>query len=230
MRGILFGTGIGPGDPELITLKAIRLIRENDTIAVPGEKPQESVAYKIAVQAVPELAEKELVAVPMPMTKDTKMLEENHRRGAEKIEELLEAGKNVVFLTLGDPTVYATYLYVHRRVQKDGYDAKIISGVTSFCAAAASLSEGLVENSEELHVIPASYQIEEALKLPGTKVLMKAGRQMPAVKQFLKENDCPAVMVENCGMDNEQKYFSAEEIPDHASYYSLIIVKEKREN
>lgn len=228
MRGILFGTGIGPGDPELMTVKAVRLIRGNHTIAVPGEKPQESIAYKIAVQAVPELAEKELVAIPMPMTKDAKMLEENHRRGAEKIEKLLEVGKNVVFLTLGDPTVYATYLYIHRQVKKDGFDARIISGVPSFCAAAASLSEGLVENSEELHVIPASYQIEEALKLPGTKVLMKAGRQMPTVKQFLKKNGCQAVMVENCGMGTEQKYFSTDEIPDHASYYSLIIVKEKR--
>ena len=124
MTGILFGTGIGPGDPELMTLKAVRLIRENDTIAVPGEKPEESIAYQIAVQAVPELAEKELVAIPMPMTKNAKELEENHRRGAEKIEELLDAGKNVVFLTLGDPTVYSTYLYVHRRVLEDGYDAR----------------------------------------------------------------------------------------------------------
>ena len=228
MTGILFGTGIGPGDPELMTLKAVRLIRENDTIAVPGEKPEESIAYQIAVQAVPELAEKELVAIPMPMTKNAKELKENHRRGAEKIEELLDAGKNVVFLTLGDPTVYSTYLYVHRRVLEDGYDARIVSGVTSFCAAAASLSEGLVENSEELHVIPASYQIEDALEISGTKVLMKAGKKMPAVKQFLKEKNCRAVMVENCGMDTEQKYFSAEEIPDQASYYSLIIVKEKR--
>lgn len=228
MTGILFGTGIGPGDPELMTLKTVRLIRENDTIAVPGEKPEESIAYQIAVQAVPELAEKELVAIPMPMTKNAKELEENHRRGAEKIEELLDAGKNVVFLTLGDPTVYSTYLYVHRWVLEDGYDARIVSGVTSFCAAAASLSEGLVENSEELHVIPASYQIEDALELSGTKVLMKAGKKMSAVKQFLKEKNCRAVMIENCGMDTEQKYFSAEEIPDQASYYSLIIVKEKR--
>ena len=90
MTGILFGTGIGPGDPELMTLKAVRLIRENDTIAVPGEKPEESIAYQIAVQAVPELAEKELVAIPMPMTKNAKELEENHRRGAEKIEVVIQ--------------------------------------------------------------------------------------------------------------------------------------------
>ena len=74
--------------------------------------------------------------------------------------------------------MYSTYLYVHRWVLEDGYDARIVSGVTSFCAAAASLSEGLVENSEELHVIPASYQIEDALELSGTKVLMKAGKKI----------------------------------------------------
>ena len=87
MTGILFGTGIGPGDPELMTLKAVRLIRENDTIAVPGEKPEESIAYQIAVQAVPELAEKELVAIPMPMTKNSKELEENHQIGRASCRE-----------------------------------------------------------------------------------------------------------------------------------------------
>ena len=69
-RGIAYGVGVGPGDPELMTLKACRLIRENDVIAVPGKVPQDAVAYKIAVQAVPELAEKELIPVYMPMVKD----------------------------------------------------------------------------------------------------------------------------------------------------------------
>ena len=85
-----------------------------------------------------------------------------------------------------------------------------------------------MENQEELHVIPASYEIEEGLKMAGTKVLMKAGRKIPYVKQVIKEQNLNLTMVENCGMDTEQKYFSAEEIPDQASYYSLIIVKEKR--
>lgn len=228
MRGTLFGVGIGPGDPELMTIKAVRLIQANHIIAVPGENPEESVAYKIAVQAVPELAEKELMAIPMPMTKDVEILEKSHRAGAEKIEKSLDNGENVVFLTLGDPTVYSTYLYVHQKVSEDGYPAEIVSGVTSFCAAAASLSEGLVENSEELHVIPASYQVEEALKLSGTKVLMKAGKNMAAVREYLKKSNCSAVMVENCGMETEKRYYSAEEIPETPSYYSLVIVKEKR--
>lgn len=230
MRGTLYGLGIGPGDPELLTLKAVRLIRENEIIAVPGEEAKETVAYKIAVQAVPELREKELLAVSMPMTKDAKVLEENHDKAAKKVMEYLDKGKNVVFLTLGDPTVYSTYLYVHKRVADAGYGTEIISGITSFCAVSARMNMGLVERSEPLHVIPASYQIEEALKLPGTKVLMKAGRQMGKVKEQLKKMDADVVMVENCGMENEEVYRNADEIPESAGYYSLIIVKDKGEN
>lgn len=85
----------------------------------------------------------------------------------------------------------------------------------------------LAENRQELHILPASYQIEKGLKLPGTKVLMKAGRKMADVKQILMEKGLDAEMVENCGMENEKVYLSAEEIPEQAGYYSLLIVKEK---
>ena len=226
MPGTLYGLGIGPGDPELLTLKAVRLMRENEVIALPGEMPQETVAYKIAVQAVPELAEKELTALPMPMTKDPKVQEETHTHAADIVENFLKNGKNVVFLTLGDPTVYSTYLYVHKKILERGLKAEIVSGITSFCAVAARLNMGLVEKAEPLHVIPASYQIEEALKLPGTKVLMKAGKKMKEVKATLQEIGAQAVMIENCGMPDEKIYANAEEIPENAGYYSLIIVKE----
>lgn len=228
MAGILYGLGIGPGDPELLTLKAVRLIQENEVIALPGKNPRETVAYRIAVQAVPQLTQKELISVEMPMTKDMQRLEESHQEAARQLEAYLRQGKNVVFLTLGDPTVYSTYLYVHSRLLKKGYQAEIVSGITSFCAVAARLNTGLVEKAEELHVIPASYQIQEALDMPGTKVLMKAGRQMAKVKELLKERGFEAMMVENCGMENEKVYRSLDEIPDDAGYYSLIIVKEKR--
>ncbi len=227
MAGKLYGLGVGPGDPELLTLKALRIIQESDVIAVPGKVPMETIAYKIVVQAYPGLAEKELLPIDMPMTKDPALLEESHQAGAQKIADFLEAGKQVAFLTLGDTTVYSTYLYVHSRVLEMGYEVEIVSGITSFCAVAARLNIGLVEKAEPLHVIPASYQIEEALKLPGTKVLMKAGKQMHAVKKQLKELDAEVVMIENCGMENEKIFRGADEIPEDAGYYSLIIVKEK---
>lgn len=101
MRGILYGVGVGPGDPELMTLKAVRMIRENEVIAVPGADVRETVAYKIAVQAVPELADKELLPIYMPMTHDKEELERNHEKGAKALEAVLDTGKNVVFLTTG---------------------------------------------------------------------------------------------------------------------------------
>ena len=227
MAGKLYGLGVGPGDPELLTLKALRMIQESDVIAVPGRVPQETIAYKIVVQAYPEQAQKELLPIEMPMTKDADLLEKSHQEGADKIAALLDTGKQVAFLTLGDTTVYSTYLYVHSRVQDMGYEVEIVSGITSFCAVAARLNMGLVEKAEPLHVIPASYQIEEALKLPGTKVLMKAGKQMHEVKRQLKELNANVVMIENCGMENEKIFRGADEIPEDAGYYSLIIVKEK---
>lgn len=228
MRGILYGVGIGPGDPELLTLKAVRLIQENEIIALPGEDPKATVAYKIAVQAVPELEEKQLLALPMLMTKNQALLDENYDRVAGTVASYLEKGKNVVFLTLGDPTVYSTYMYVHHRIADKGYETEIVSGITSFCAVAARLNTSLVERSEPLHVIPASYQIEDALKLPGTKVLMKAGKQMGKVREQVKDYGDRAVMIENCGMPDERIYASGAEIPESASYYSLIIIKEEK--
>lgn len=224
----LYGVGVGPGDPELLTLKAMRVIRESDVIAVPGKEAQNTVAYQIVVQAYPQLSDKEFLALPMPMTKDPDKLEASHDAAAELISAQLEAGRQVAFLTLGDPTVYSTYLYVHKRVVAAGYQAEIISGITSFCAVAARLNQGLVEKAEPLHVIPASYQIEDALQLSGTKVLMKSGKQIGNVKRILQERDADAVMIENCGMPEEKIYYGVDAIPENAGYYSLIIVKEKK--
>lgn len=230
MSGTLYGIGVGPGDPELLTLKAVRLIRESHVIAVPGPVKEETVAYRIVKQAVPELDRKECIEVDMPMTKDKEKLEQSHIKGARQVIGHLKKGEDVAFLTLGDPTVYSTCLYIHQKVKEAGYPVEIVSGITSFCAVAARLNEGLVEKAEMLHVIPSSYQISEALKLPGTKVLMKAGKKMPQVRQQLLQSGCHVTMIENCGMPGERIYHGAGEIPADAGYYSLLIVKDKKES
>ncbi|MBQ2640528.1 MAG: precorrin-2 C(20)-methyltransferase, partial [Lachnospiraceae bacterium] len=112
MRGKAYGVGVGPGDPELMTLKAVRLIRESDVIAFPGKSAEESVAYRIARGAVPEIAEKTLVPVYMPMIRDREKIADLHRAGAGLLEEYLDRGQNVVYLTLGDSTVYCTFSYL----------------------------------------------------------------------------------------------------------------------
>lgn len=227
MKGKAYGVGVGPGDPELMTLKAVRLIRENEVIAVPSKNARESVAYKIALGAVPEIADKTLVPVYMPMVRDREKLAQEHQRGAKLLEEYLDQGKNVVYLTLGDSTVYCTFSYLQHILEDDGYEVELVSGITSFCAAAARLNISLTEWNEPLHVIPASHKTDHPLDQHGTYVLMKSASRMKEVKELLIASGRQVGCVENCGMENEKVYHSAEEIPDDAGYFSLLIAREK---
>ncbi len=228
MNGILYGVGVGPGDPELMTLKAVRMIRENQIIAVPGADAKDTVAYQIAVQAVPELAEKHLLPIYMPMTHDLEEQYRNHEKGAATIESYLKEGKNVVFLTLGDPTIYSTFSYLQKRVKDHGYQTVLVSGIPSFCATAARMDMSLAEWNEQLHILPAVHKLDSKLEQSGNYVLMKSGKKMKQVKDILRESCRDVVMVENCGMEDERIYNSVDEIPDDAGYYSLIIAKEHK--
>ena len=109
-----------------------------------------------------------------------------------------------------------------------GYKAEIVSGITSFSAAAARLGISLCEWSEPLHIIPALHRTKEALDLPGNYVLMKSGTKMAEIKELLAASGRDVMMVENCGMPDEKVYRSVDEIPDDAGYFSLIIAKERK--
>lgn len=248
MCGILYGIGTGPGDPELMTIKAVRTIQSCDVIAIPvssalnepkfcpaGQQgawemqlKKACVAYRIAVENVPELDKKDMYYAPMPMIRDAQKLKKIHDAVAEKLIALLKEGHKIGFLTIGDPTVYSTYLYLHRRVLAQGLQAQIINGVPSFCAAAARLNTGLVENRQQLHVIPASYDVEEAMALEGTKVFMKAGKRMPQLKSAVQKQEQKLKMVENCGLPDEHIYLSPEQMPEQSSYYSIVIMQEEK--
>ena len=225
MRGTAYGVGVGPGDPELMTLKAVRMIRENDLFAVPGKDPKQSVAYKIAVQAVPELADKEIISIYMPMVKSRELIEAEHKKGAKLLESYLDQGRNVVYLTLGDPTVYCTFSYLQHILEEDGYTVELISGITSFCAAAARLNLPLGEWDEQIHIIPAVHKTEALPEEAGNYVLMKSASHMKEVKEALRKSGRSVQAVENCTLPGEKVYRSLEEIPDDAGYFSLIIAK-----
>ena len=227
MKGTAYGVGVGPGDPEYMTLKAIRLIKENDVIAVPGKVAKDAVAYKIAAAAVPELAEKELVPIYMPMVKDRELIDAEHKKAAKLVESYLDQGRNVVYITLGDSTIYCTFSYIQHYLEADGYPVELVAGIPSFCAAAARLNTPLTEWDEPLHVLPAVHKLEDDLALGGNYVLMKSASQMSKVKDMLRRSGRKAVMAENCTMENEKLYHSIDEIPDDAGYFSLIIAKEK---
>ncbi|MBR6115498.1 MAG: precorrin-2 C(20)-methyltransferase [Oscillospiraceae bacterium] len=226
MKGIAYGVGVGPGDPEYMTLKAARLIRENDVIAVPGKVAKDAVAYKIAAAVVPEIADKELVPVYMPMIKDRELIDAEHKKAARLLESYLDQGRNVVYITLGDSTIYCTFSYIQHYLEADGYTVELVAGIPSFCAAAARLNTPLTEWDEPLHILPAVHKLEDDLAFGGNYVLMKSASQMAKVKDMLRRSGRRAVMAENCTMDNEKLYYSIDEIPDDAGYFSLIIAKE----
>jgi precorrin-2/cobalt-factor-2 C20-methyltransferase len=225
MKGKLYGVGVGPGEPELITLKALRIIEQTEVLAVPDTGREGSIALDIASKAA-DVSGKEILFLSMPMTKDLGKLAESHDDAANAVACKLDAGDDVAFLTLGDPTVYSTYMYVHKRVAAAGYETAIINGVPSFCAAAASLGIPLCEGPQALHLIPATYQFEDYLHLPGTKVLMKPGKALDGLRGKLRGEGKleKAVMVERCGMEGERIYWDLDEIDDEKSYFSIIIV------
>lgn len=226
MSGILYGVGVGPGDPKLMTYLAVETIQNCPVIAVPAEGKGNAVAYQIASGIVEGIDEKECLNLSTPMTKDRKVLDAAYELAAEQIIAKLQEGKDVACLTLGDPTIYSTYIYIHRIVKARGFETQIVNGIPSFCAVSAKLGDSLVDRAEQLHVVPSTYDIEDALELPGTKVLMKAASKMGVVKKTLADKGLKGSMIENCGMPGEHIYRGVEEIPDQASYYSVIVVKE----
>lgn len=227
MTGTLYGVGVGSGDPKLMTYLAVETIEKCTTIAVPAQSREQAVSYQIARQMIPELQQKPCLNLYVPMTKHKETLENTYQQASERVIAELEQGHDVAYLTLGDPTIYCTYIYLHRLVKEKGYRAEIINGIPSFCAVSARLSDSLVDRSEQLHIIPSTYDIEDALKLKGTKVLMKAASKMPAVKAKLKEHGLQATMVENCGMEQERVYDTVRDIPDSAGYFSVVVVRDK---
>lgn len=228
-KGILYGVGVGPGDPELITVKAVRILQECDVVAVPQTGEGEKTAWNIAR---PYIADKPVLSCDMPMTRDAAIRAACHDKAANAISALLEQGKTVVFLTLGDSTIYSTYGYIHQRILQRGYEARFIPGVPSFCAAAAATGQALCEDGEMLHIIPASHATTETgLDLPGSKVLMKAGKELLAVRDKLQQRGqlTNAVLVERCGMAGERIWRDWSTLHEPTGYFSVVLVKEQQQ-
>lgn len=224
MRGILYGVGVGPGDKKLLTLLAVETLQKADIIAAP-----DTGGEKTALNIVAEyISGKKIMYLSMPMTRDAAILRESHKNCTEQICAELEKGLNLAFITLGDPTIYSTYMYIHRLVVEKGYSAEIINGIPSFCAAAAKLKISLCDGKEALHIIPASYEgVDELLCLNGNKVLMKSGKSILNIKEKLEEHNLlgNSKMVECCFMENEKIYDSLRDLNGDSSYFSIIIVK-----
>lgn len=232
MSGILYGIGVGPGDPEMLTLKAVRAIKEADVICLPKADKYECRAFQIALPAVPELKYKKTVSFDFEMTRDEDALAQMHETFYGKYKQLLMEGYSLAFLTIGDPTVYSTFGYIMKLAKKDGIEVEIINGITSFCGSAAAAGTLLSEKNENIHIISGQGNLEDELKLSGTKIIMKSGGNISQIKEFLlekeKTEDVEIFAVIDCGMETEQIFKGAIMIPDDSKYMMTIIVKDKR--
>lgn len=231
-KGVLYGVGVGPGDPELMTLKAVRVIEEADLIVLPAKNRENCYAYRIAKETVPEIAGKMILCKEFPMIKDRKRLYEVMDGIYEELAVYLLKGQNVALLTIGDPSVYSTYMAIHRRAAADGFGTEMISGVTSFCAVAARLGIPLGEGGEQIHILPGTYDIEQTRHMPGTRIYMKSGSKLSELKKFLaeesKEHALTIYSVSNCGLENEQVSVGLEQMDTDSGYLTVVIVKEEK--
>ena len=222
----LYCIGTGPGDPELLTLKAVRLLKNADRIAVVGRNPQKSLAYRIAVQAVPELAEKELTGLDLPMIRDREILEKKRREAADVLASLADGAARAAVLTLGDPSIYCSISYLQPYLAARGVILHYVSGVPSFCAAAAAWRAPLALEDEELRILPGLYE-KELPEFNGTYVLMKSGRNYRELRESLEGGDRELYLAENCGLPGEKLVCPPEELPEEAGYLSVLMARKR---
>ena len=239
-RGTFYGIGVGPGDPELITVKALKIIKSSPIIAAPRTGNGDMVALDIVwrtgiLSESAEIAEefdKKILAMDLTMDKDPAKRKENYRKNAEAAASYLDNGQDVAMVTLGDVSLYSTVHYIADELISRGYEIIMVPGVPSFSAAAASLAIPLAEMDAPVHIIPSvRNNSDDYLDLPGTKVLMKAGRHLHRTLDELDRRgllDVTSLAV-NCGMDDEiliKKLGDDEPLPDKTGYFTTVIVRD----
>ena len=228
-KGVLYGVGVGPGDPELLTMKAVRVMQSCPVIAAPQTKSGEMLALDIVRQAA-TLEGKTILPLFFTMARDKSQQHDAHEAAADAIAEHLKAGRDVAMLNLGDVSIYATFGYIMDILKERGYESVMIPGVPSFCAAAARLNATLVSWGSPLHVIPVGKApVKPLLDQPGGKVLMKAGTSLPELVEALRSTGQlhRAALVEDCGLPGERVWTDLEQIPEDVGYFATVIVKEK---
>jgi len=222
-QGILYGVSVGPGDPELITLKALKILKDCAVIAAPRTHGAKTVALDIARQAA-DLSGKEILYLEHRMVTEEETLRKQYRENGLAVASFLAQGKNVAMLNLGDVSVYSTYSYIAQEVQAMGYECVMIPGVTSFCACAALLGRSLTDAREPLSIFPGSYNdLGSALDTPGGKVLMKSARAIPALREAIREKGLEekTAVVSDCGLPTQAVHTIDDDI---SSYFTTVLI------
>ncbi len=231
MNGTLYGLGVGPGDPELITLKALRLLRSVPVIAYPAPEHGDSLARSIIAEHLP--GGQTEIAIRMPMVVERFPAQEIYDRAAIEIGAHLEAGRDVAVLCEGDPFFYGSFMYLFGRMA-ERFPVQVVPGVSSLTACAAISGAALAARNDVLTVIPAPLPPERLCELllnTDAAAIMKLGRHFTKVRDVLNELgfSAHARYVERATMSNQRLLPLDEVDPDTVPYFSMILVHRRGE-
>jgi len=235
----LIGIGVGPGDVELLTVKAAKAIQNADIIMCPASsKDRPSIALSVVSPIIDKSLNQKIVKLIFPMTKDKNVLEDTWKRNAKIMAETVLTGKNVVYLTVGDPYLYSTWIYMHKDL-KENYpdiDISVIPGIVSIFTFASKVGVSIAEGAEKVAIIPSCYDlssVKEIAKHSESMIFLKDGRYFDKVIEVLKESGFPDNSIfaigQDLGTENEiVRKMTLGEVNDSSlttKYFSILVIK-----
>lgn len=235
MKGRLFGVGVGPGDPELVTLKALRIIQNVDVIAYFARKGTRGHARAIIEPHLSGFHHEEPLVYPLTTEinaqapRYTAALETFYVQSEARLRMHLEAGRSVAILSEGDPLFFGSYMHLHVRLHND-YDTQVIPGITAMSASWAAIKRPFCQGQEVVSVLPGTLTDEQLvghLERSDAIVIMKVGRHLPRLRLLLDRMQLlgDAQYIAHCGQPNERCLPLAQLAPHEAApYLSLILV------
>ncbi len=232
VSGTLYGIGLGPGNSELITVKAWRLLSTVEVIAYPKPPNGESFARKIAAPFIPEDVTE--LALTVPMAKARGPAQKAYDEGAQTIAKLLEDGKHVAFISNGDPFLYSTFMYLHERL-KERFEIEIIPGVTSLTAAAAATRRPLAARNEILKVLPAPLDddtLKREIATADSIIINKVGKHFARVRNLIESMGLAdnTQIVENATTEYEVARPLSQIQDGEQPYFSTMIIYKGKED
>jgi len=229
----LYGVGVGPGSPDLMTLRAIQILNQVDVIVVPQSSPHvKSVAWRIVESHLEKRQEQEYLHLTFPMSKDPEKTVPAWGVALKKIDECLEEGKSVAFISQGDPLFYSTFVYLmnHAKQYWPDTEVEVVPSVSSLMAVPSIVGIPIADGQEKVAIVPASYDIETLpaiLKMFDTVFLMKVSSVMPRLIKILEEAELldRAVYVSRATMDGQRIVTDLRSIKDdRCDYFSMVMV------
>lgn len=230
MTGRMYGIGVGPGDPGLLTLKAKEILDTCDVIAYPVKRSgEESTALEIIRPSV-DFTGRDIREFVFSMSPDDDDWKAGHDDAILGICALLKEGKSVAMVTLGDVGVYSTFMYIKEAIEENGYDVEIVPGIPSFCHGAALAGLPLVLNNEGLAIVPVAKENSEllsaAMDVFDNIVVMKAFKSISKISDMMESkgisNDA-ATVISNVGMSDQ--YIGPLDKTRNYSYFTTVIIK-----